>query len=213
MTLLELEQAKELNSVEYRNRGGVNTLRSLADFVSDLGFSSEEELRDYFKQTRVLDAGSGYNGLAMALCLGGVDAQVLSINPTFDDPKYEIRQRDLISDRFKKSGFFQGRCFKDIEQARVLANQNTFVASAHNLPFESDYFDRVIDNFAVTTYFIERFSFSYRKSLEELIRVTKPEGKIRISPKTVFEDDWKMEVLELIGLPMEEHPNGIELTK
>ena len=75
------------------------------------------------------------------------------------------------------------------------------------MPFEDDFFDIAIDNRSVTFYSAKIGRELFKKSLQEMLRIIKPKGKLLIGDAVHFLDSedggFQMGVIEDLGLSYE----------
>ncbi|MDO8638444.1 MAG: hypothetical protein Q7R43_02625 [Candidatus Daviesbacteria bacterium] len=211
MVLLEHSEMRGL--AEANALKAANAFSNLPELAKMLGFSSLKDFQRYLDGKRVLDLGSGYNGLAVGVILAGLDTKVVSVNPHFKDPFFGIHQKGTIE--YTRRIYYPLVSPKALEEARVESLCHTHSAFAHDLPFGEE-FDLVIDNLAVLAYIKEETAPVLKDSLTEELRVLIPGGLIRAHTlgAVLRPQSWRVELLREMGLNYRVlDPSLLEITK
>lgn len=127
----------------------------------------------------VADFGSGYGGLARSASVEGIATKIWSINPALRKRSFA---RDVEDHEFMK-GFLQVYYPAVTDEQVVAAREyhDTHVSTnfVHNLTdFPDNYFDLGIDAYAVHAYMPIQEPQIYDTTVDEMLRVMKPGGKI-----------------------------------
>ena len=149
--------------------------------------------------------------LAVAVELMGLNTRVTSVSPGLVQPDFEQFQKDKLAESYTytSADYTEER----VEAARLVANSRSYPFFAHNLGFADNSFDVIIDNFAVFDNSRPEVKLVLIKSIEEMLRVTRPGGKIRVGGGLNFGPDWgwKEEILRNMGLDFAYHQCGVEI--
>jgi len=187
----------------------LDTFKPLEEIAWGLGFKNEAELIRYLRNKKVLDVGSGFNGLSIGFILKNVPADITSITLRKNDPRFERFIKELVRQEQEYKAYGRANQERAIKQSL----QKTHALFAHSLSLLDDgSFDVVVDNFAV---------FQYAR--EEEVLVLRKGGKIRIGDYSGSGrygqgiPNWKEEILiqarvdyKLINTPQ---TSGVEITK
>jgi len=147
------------NSIEEGPEEG----RSLEKYEEILGFKKED-----LEGKVVLDLGSGPGArFAKDLERSGVRAEVVSLSPDYVDERHRKLLKITLSERLKK--------LVGLEEVNQKAN---IAATAENLPFKDESFDKILALFSVSSWSASR----YKQWLPEIMRILKSGGDVRIGP-------------------------------
>lgn len=196
---------------------GIDTNRDIDGYVFELGFTNEEEFIAYIDHKNVCDVGSGYGGLAVESKLRDIDVKVTSINPSISRPEYKNKQiNQMIKD------YSEEYPKEQIMEALTVHDSQSYAAFAHEIPLPDSSQDVVLDSMAVTYYADRLGPELYKKSIEEMMRILKPGGKLRIGAFNKYGDkdkSWEEQMLINLGLEYEickdeyENVMGVEIVK
>lgn len=210
-----------IHAFEQDSRDSVpDSLRTLGEYAKDLGFASSEAFEKFIEGKKVLDIGSGYGGFAIHARLKKLNTTIVSVNPRrYYDPDFEIKRVKLLL----ACPPFNQVNRSDLDEAIRMSDANTYPYFAHNLKFEDQTFDIVIDNHAVFFYGSSQYLPIYRKSFQEMMRVKKSGGCILIGDQDFMygkQHVWKMQLatdLKLSPIPLippgKPDPVGIQITR
>lgn len=195
----------------------LDTFKSFSDIASDLGFPDEEAFIAYLSNKKILDMGSGFNGLAIGCILKCVPTDITSVTPRMNDPNFKGYMRKLL---FQEKAY-ERYSTKDKENAIRKSLQNTRADFAHDLSFGDESFDIVIDNAASFYYAKKSEPFLLRRNLQEELRVLRKGGLLRVGDFTnaygSITPSWKERILIEEGVsyrPINEpHTSGVEIKK
>jgi SAM-dependent methyltransferase len=177
---------------------GKDTWRGIGGYTTELGFTTEQEFIDYITHRNVADVGSGLGGLAVEAALRGIDSHISSINPSIGREWFREWQLKQLTNTFGKQ-----YTPEQIQAAIAVHDKSAYIALAHNIPLPDDSQDVVLDNTAITYYADNIGEVRYKKSLEEMLRIVKQGGKIRIGARGRYDGDDVMGVekpLKELGL-------------
>ena len=177
------------------------TFRPLSVIAKDLGFVGKDDLLNFIgKQERVVDLGSGYDGLALGCLMEGVNTLIISVNPRRKLPNFkEGRLKTIMAklDNKHPQEFIE----KLLEKVDILATAE-YAENLASLPSNS--VDLVIDNQAISYYLHDdpmAAAPTWRAYLDESLRVLRPEGIMLIGDHTMFRalrtvlKPWRIAVL------------------
>ncbi|OGM11418.1 hypothetical protein A2Z22_00875 [Candidatus Woesebacteria bacterium RBG_16_34_12] len=199
------QSEEELNRIlEKVERLGITTLDTYSGLdrtAKDLG-RTKESFTSLIKGKRICDIGSGKGGLAIECALENIDAEIVSVEPAIAHPNFKSSQLETLKE--KLGGNYSQ---EQIQNAFDAYEQNAYAGSADELPFEDDFFDIAIDNRSVTFYSAKIGRELFKKSLQEMLRIIKPKGKLLIGDAVHFLDSedggFQMGVIEDLGLSYE----------
>jgi len=217
---------EELDRVIKKAEGlGVTTLdiyTGLDKTAADFG-RSREDFISLIRGKRVCDVGSGKGGLAIECALENIDAEVVSVEPAIAHPNFRSGQLAVL-----KKILGGNYSLEQIQKAFEGYEQDAYAATADELPFEDNSFDIAIDNRSVTFYSAKIGRELFKKSLQEMLRIIKPKGKLLIGDAVHFldpeEGGFQIQAIQELGLPYEffyelgsqtkfKLPIGIAITK
>ena len=217
---------EELDRVIKKAEGlGVTTLDTytgLNKTAADLG-RTRESFISLIQGKRVCDVGSGKGGLAIECALENIDAEIVSVEPAIAHPNFKSGQLEII-----KKILGGNHSLGQIQKAFEIYEQNAYAATADELPFEDNSFDIAIDDRSVTFYSAKIGRELFKRSLQEMLRITKPGGRLLIGDAVHFLDQedagFQIQVIKELGLAYEffyelgsqakfKLPIGIEITK
>lgn len=156
---------------------------------------AENYLLNLPTNAKVLEVGSGANQeFANGLKKIRPDIITVSLDPTFALQKGKFaaivtdweagKPTAVMYDSLKNSDEDEENYFQMVQDSRIKnANEtgNVISALAPKLPFQDNSFDLIIDSWAAGYYLRSNLNDT-KEYLEDLIRIIKPGGEIRISP-------------------------------
>lgn len=147
----------------------LDTLGGTRAYKNNLCFGNEEEFIAYITGKRVLDVGSGMGGLAKDCKLGGIDAEIISVNPRLSNTR--LRREERFSTRV---------CIPEEMQDEVQRAHDRKAVAAYGqfLPFGAETFDVVLDSCGVL--FSTRREDDRWYAIQEFWRVLRPGGRMRM---------------------------------
>jgi len=161
---------EEYATYQRRKREVGNDVLKGEGYPDILGFSTSQELLEYLKGKTVLDLGSGFNQFRRDIIEKHPDfpINIISVEPRLAIPAFrEISNPDHVADKTTNS----------VKGGSVAANWE-------NLPFTDNSFDRVLSVFAFP-YWVKNGEWGQiQKGCDEIIRITKSGGEIRLAPFT-----------------------------
>lgn len=196
------QSEEELDRVLKKAEGlGVTTLDTytgLDQTVADLG-RTRESFIGLIQGKRVCDVGSGKGGLAIECALENIDARIVSVEPAIAHPNFKSGQLEVL--KKKLGGKYS---LESIQEAFKRYEQNAYAATADELPFEDNFFDLAIDNRSVTFYSAKIGRELFKRSLQEMLRIIKPKGKLLIGDAVHFLNPegggFQMRAIDNLGL-------------
>lgn len=182
--------------------GIMNNFSGIPEYSRQLGFSSEVDLVNALAGKNICDLGSGFDRFALDVILRGLNTTVVSINPDRNTPGFKARRISII-EAFRHSEYSR-YTLQEINDALAQVDQTALAAFAHDLSIIPDEtFDMVIDNKAVFHYSQAEYEDLYRRSILEIIRVTKREKRILIGDTCNIEkqkEPWYKKLFDELGL-------------
>ncbi|MCX6816337.1 MAG: hypothetical protein NTZ93_00455 [Candidatus Beckwithbacteria bacterium] len=209
---------KQKNALEARLlEHPLDNFKTFYFIALDLGFADEEELIQYLQNKKVLDVGSGFNGLAIGSILKGVSTDIISVTPRKRDPNFQVYMRKLLESEDEYRVYSREEKDKAIKESM----QKTYFMFAHDLSFFKDEsFDVVIDNAASFYYARNDEVLLLRQGLREELRVLRQGGTIRVGDFNTYgynPPSWREGVLIDEGVNYSvfknPHTSGVEITK
>ena len=156
----------------------------------------------YLDGKKVCDLGSGYDRFALEVVLGLPNTTVISINPNRSSADFNDWRWKIIEDWH--SFALVEYTLDQIRLALVQVDQRAIPAYAHDLSGITDEaFDDVFDVRAVFHYSLPEYRQIYLRSLREMLRVTKPGGRIWIADTVHIGEEitpWYQELFDGLGL-------------
>ncbi len=179
------------------------SISNLTRIADDLGFDGKNQFINYLNGKVVIDCGSGFNGLAIDALLHGVNTQIVSVTPAMQDHLFIPVQEKVV--RSSKESLFPDFSDNDIELARRKSLEGSYPFLAHELLFEDDAFDAVIDNYASSFYTSFRNRQVYGHIVVEQMRVLKKGGELRIGDREMASEwngdppHWRAQIIRELG--------------
>jgi SAM-dependent methyltransferase len=224
----ELESARESKEQgilrQSAEAGGGEIFSTIAEYTPTLGYLSEEELIADIEGKKVLDLGSSLGGLAKDVARRKIDCQVYSLEPRLsmggarNEEKAATQEYlEQVTPKTSKLGKLvkrlKGIPEDDHREMQESHDRGATAAFAHALPFQDNSFDLILDKEAVSKHatrqdydYVDKTTAGekelFRTSLEEMVRVLKPGGRIRISDLFGYgwKDSWKEQIMDEMGL-------------
>jgi len=142
-------------------------------FLNSLGFRNEEDFLQWLGEDQVLDLGSGYGTLAKNVAKKKGRAQVVSLNPSLDNPDF-LKESRLRTKELANEGDADTINFLD------QAHESLAVPGRWDqLPFEDASFSKILSSYAFPMYC--KTQEELFAAVKELNRVLRPGGEIRIN--------------------------------
>ena len=185
---------KEQELVHYLYKRVLQDDPLMDSYMNTLGYSTYlgyPEFASFFVdlvRTSVLDAGSGYGGLAIDLSRFAFPVEIVSLNPRIILPGFSLQSLGEIEPDLKRYPETK------LRQAVKVHNQTAVAAFAQFLPFQDGVFDRVFDCRGILMH--AQKSEEIETAFQEFWRVLKPGGKLITAP--FMNEDQKKWALEAI---------------
>lgn len=218
-------RAKEVAIMQGEGRaGGGETFSTITEYACALGYPTLPDFIQEITGKRVLDLGSGLGGLSKSACHQQINCEIVSLNPRLALGDFKRREKSATETYVKQAVSetptltrllwrLRGISETDfISKVQRFHDERAAAGFAYALPFEKESFDLIFDKDAVSRY-ASRWSEDYieptleekqlfQRAIEEMVRVLKPGGKIRIADIFGYGYDkaWKQKILDELGL-------------
>lgn len=170
------DQARALERELITGKTITDTFRGISDLDFDeFGIDIVDAIRGHV----VADLGSGYGGLAKSAKAENIPTTIYSINPRLAFA--EIKRVEEGVTRLELKRRYPNITEEEIQAAQRYHDEHLSTNFAHDLTdFADNSFDLIVDNVAVHAYMPEESEELYERTIQELLRVLKPGGRILV---------------------------------
>jgi hypothetical protein len=173
--------------------------RGITDYAFSLQFDTNQDFVAYIDGKTVLDLGSGSGGLAKAVSIQKVDANIISYNPRLATLEGRKNERRMTSQQLSNTDFVMVNqpsihaTDEEVECAQAYHDQRAVAGFAQRLPFKSENIDVVLDANALGLYRLSKEagdSFNPHLMVQEyleVLRVLKHGGVVRTNLDSYYD--------------------------
>jgi SAM-dependent methyltransferase len=137
------------------------------------------DLYEKLQGQTVLDAGSGYGGLAKSAAAEGMQTRIVSLNPRLRDKERKAREEEATTKLLLRT--YPHLTPEDLKRIQRIHDRGLVTDFAHDMRrVPSNRFGLVIDYVAVSSYMPVGGDEIYKRYIQELLRVLTPGGEALI---------------------------------